>query len=43
MDIMSHGIVDIKSCQHSKHMPISLFQTERFSKIAENDVYLIKV
>ena len=32
MNMMSHGIVDIKGCQYSKHKSISVFQTERFSK-----------
>ena len=32
MNMTSHGIVDIKGCQHSKHtcISISVFQTERF-------------
>ena len=32
MNMTSHGIVDIKGCQHSKHLSISVFQTERFPK-----------
>ena len=32
MNMTSHGIVDIKGCQHSKHISISVFQTERFPK-----------
>ena len=39
MDITSHRIVDIKGCQHTKHVPISLFKAEFFFKIAENDVF----
>ena len=32
MNMTSHGIVDIKGCQHSNHIfvSISVFQTERF-------------
>ena len=30
MGIMSHGIIDMKGSQHSKHVRISLFQTELF-------------
>ena len=36
---MSQGIVDIKGCKHSKHMLISLFQTESFPETAENYVF----
>ena len=32
MYMTSHGIVDIKGCQHSKHLSISVFQTECFPK-----------
>ena len=32
MTMTSHGIVDIKGCQHSKPISISVFQTERLSK-----------
>ena len=32
MNMTSHGIVDIKGYQHSKHISISVFQTERFSE-----------
>ena len=39
MDITSHGIVDLKGCQHLKDVPISLFPTQLFFKIAENDVF----
>ena len=30
MNMTLHGIVDIKGCQHSKHIAISVFQTECF-------------
>ena len=42
MDITSHGIVDIKGCQHSKHVPIPLFQAELFPKEQEM-MYLIEI
>ena len=42
MDIMSHRIVNIKGCQHSKHVPISLFQAELFPKEQEM-MYLIEI
>ena len=32
MNMTSHGVVDIKGCQHSKHISISVLQTERFPK-----------
>ena len=32
MNMTSHGIVDSKGCQYSKHISISVFQTERFPK-----------
>ena len=32
MNMTSHAIVDIKGCQYSKHISISVFQTERFPK-----------
>ena len=32
MNMTLHGIVDIKGCQHSKHISILVFQTERFPK-----------
>ena len=32
MNMTSLGIVDIKGCQHSKHISISVFQTVRFPK-----------
>ena len=35
MNMMSHRIVDIKGCQHSKHISISVFQTERFPKLVK--------
>ena len=39
MDITSHGIVDIKGCQHSKHVSILLFQTELFFQNSRKDVF----
>ena len=39
MNMMSHGIVDIKGNQHSKHISLSVFQTERFPKWV-NDVFV---
>ena len=34
MNMTSQGIVDMKGCQHSKHISISVFQTERRFKAA---------
>ena len=42
MTITSHGIVDIKGCQHSKHITILVFQTERFQKWVKM-MYLIEI
>ena len=44
MNMTSHGIVDIKgsTCQHSKHISISVFQTELFPRWVEM-VYLLEV
>ena len=42
MNIRSHGIVDQKSCQHSKHISISVFQTERFPEWVKM-MYLIEI
>ena len=33
MNNTSHRIVNIKGSQHSKHISISVFQTERFLKM----------
>ena len=41
MNMTSHGIVDIKGCQHSKHVSISVFQTEGFPKWV-NMMYLLE-
>ena len=38
----SHGIVDIKGCQHSKHISISLFQTKCLPKWAKM-MYLLEI
>ena len=38
MNMMSHGVVDIKGCQHSKH----IFQTERFPKWIKM-MYLLEI
>ena len=38
----SHGIVDIKGCQHTKHVSISVFQTERFLKSVKL-MYLLEI
>ena len=42
MNMTSHGIVDKKGCQHSKHISISVFQTERFPKMVKM-MYLIEI
>ena len=42
MNMTSHGIVDIKGCQHSKHKSISVFQTERFPKWVKM-MYLLEI
>ena len=42
MNMTSHGIVDIKGCQHSKHISISIFQTERFPKWVKM-MYLLEI
>ena len=42
MNMTSHGIVDIKGCQHSKHISISVFQTERFPKWVKM-MYLLEI
>ena len=38
MDIASNGIVDMKGCQHSKHVQFRYFKLS-FFKVAENDVF----
>ena len=42
MNMTSHGIVDIKGCQHLKHISISAFHTERFPKLV-NMMYLLEI
>ena len=42
MNMTSHRIVDIKGCQHSKHISISVFQTERFPKWVKM-MYLLEI
>ena len=42
MNMMSHGIDDIKGCQHSKHILISVFQTECFPKCVKM-MYLLEI
>ena len=42
MNMTSHGIVDMKGCQHSKHISISVFQTERLSKWVKM-IYLLAI
>ena len=42
MNITSDGIVDIKGCQHSKHISIWVFQTARFPKWVEM-MYLLEI
>ena len=42
MNMTSHGIVDIMGCQHSIHISISVFQTERFPKLVKM-MYLLEI
>ena len=42
MNMTSHEIVNIRGCQHSKHISISVFQTERFRKWVKM-MYLIEI
>ena len=42
MNMTSHGIVDIKGCQHLKHISISVFEAERFPKWVKM-MYLLEI
>ena len=42
MNMTSYGIVDIKGCQHSKHISISVFQTERPPKLVKR-MHLLEI
>ena len=42
MNMTSHGIVDMKGCQHSKHISMSVFQTERFPELVKM-MYLLEI
>ena len=43
MKMTLHRIDDIKGCQRSKHISISVFHAERFPKLVIDMMYLLEI